>query len=169
MEEMAVIGKILSSHGVHGAFKVQPYSDFPERVSMLRRVYLEKGGQTVAYPVVAAALHGRFWVIRVDGISTPEEARALAGTLVKIPLSERVPLPAGVYYLDEIIGLDVYTVCGRFLGRVSDVLQTGSNDVYVVSPGRDGKDLLIPALKTVVYSIDKAARRMEVELPEGLL
>jgi 16S rRNA processing protein RimM len=163
MTEMAVIGKIVKPYGVHGELKVRPYSDFPERVRSLTRVFLETGGTDKAYQVRDAFIHGRFWVLSLIGISTPEAAGQLKGVLVKIPLSERVPLPEGSYYLDELIGLKVYTVNGVLLG---------TNDVYVVdragSPEGTGQ-LLIPALKTVVVGLDPALKRMEVVLPEGLL
>lgn len=172
MTEMAVIGKIIKAHGVRGELKVHPYSDFPERVSSLRRVFLENGGTDKAYQVLYAFVHGRFWVLSLEGVTNPDEAELLRGALLKIPLAERVPLPEDSYYLDELIGLEVYTVEGRFLGHLCEVLQTGSNDVYVVDkgePGRGSGQVLIPALKTVVVRIDPVRKRMEVLLPEGLL
>ncbi|MBS3948063.1 MAG: 16S rRNA processing protein RimM [Dethiobacter sp.] len=173
MTEMAVIGRVIRAQGVDGALKVQPYSDYPERIKTLTRVFLEKNAVMKPYLVTEAFIHGRFWVFTLEGIVTAEEAESLKGALVKIPLSERVPLPEDTYYLDEIIGLGVYTVSGQLLGCVSDVLKTGSNDVYVVSRSDQttGKkqDLLIPALKTVVVRLEPALKRMEVDLPEGLL
>lgn len=172
MTEMAVIGKIIKAHGVRGELKAYPYSDFPERVSSLSRVFLERGGTDRAYQVQHAFVHGRFWVFSLEGVTNPDEAELLRGALVKIPLAERVPLPEGAYYLDELIGLEVYTVEGRLLGRLSEVLQTGSNDVYVVdkgAPGKGSSQVLLPALKTVVVHIDTVRKRMEVALPEGLL
>jgi 16S rRNA processing protein RimM len=169
---MAVIGKIVKAHGIRGELKVQPYSDFPERVGLLTRVYLDAGGADKAYQVLKASVHGRFWLISLEGVNNPEQAEQLSGTLVKIPLAERIPLPEGTYYLDELIGLDVYTVEGQLLGCLSEVLQTGSNDVYVVSsgePGKGAKQILIPALRSVVVHLDPQQKRMEVALPEGLL
>jgi len=171
--EMAVIGRVIRAQGLHGTLKVQPYSDYPERIKTLTRVFLEKDAVMKPYPVTDAFIHGRFWVFALEGIVTADDAELLKGALVKIPLSERVPLPEGTYYLDEIIGLEVYTVSGQLLGCVSDVLKTGSNDVYVVSrpqqPTEKKQDLLIPALKTVVVRLEPALKRMEVELPEGLM
>ncbi|MBT9172981.1 MAG: Ribosome maturation factor RimM [Syntrophomonadaceae bacterium] len=172
MTEMAVIGKIVKPHGIHGELKVRPYSDFPERVRSLTRVFLETGGTDKAYQVRDAFVHGRFWVLSLVGVSTPEAAGQLKGVLLKIPLSERVPLPEGTYYLDELIGLQVYTVTGMLLGTVSEILQTGSNDVYVVDRADSAQgagQLLIPALKAVVVKLEPALKRMEVVLPEGLL
>jgi 16S rRNA processing protein RimM len=83
-----------------------------------------------------------------------------------------VPLPAGTYYLDELIGMEVFTDKGLFLGHLSEVLQTGSNDVYVVDneeAGKGSRQVLIPALKSVVVSLDPVRKRMEVVPPDGLL
>lgn len=169
---MAVIGKIIKAHGVRGELKVHPYSDFPERVRSLTRVFLESGGTDKPYQVLSAFVHGRFWVLSLEGVTNPDEAEPLRGTLVKIPLAERVPLPEGTYYLDELIGMEVYTAEGLYLGRLSEVLQTGSNDVYVVNgedTGKGPRQILIPALKSVVVYLDPVRKRMEIIPPEGLL
>jgi 16S rRNA processing protein RimM len=169
---MAVIGKIIKAHGVRGELKVYPYSDFPERVRSLTRVFLESEGTEKAYRVLHAFVHGRYWVLSLEGVTNPDEAALLRDTLVKIPLAERVPLPAGTYYLDELIGMEVFTDKGLFLGHLSEVLQTGSNDVYVVDneeAGKGSRQVLIPALKSVVVSLDPVRKRMEVVPPDGLL
>jgi len=170
--EMAVIGKIIRPHGVHGELKVRPYTDFPERVRSLTRVFLDSGGSDKEYRVLNAFILGRFWVISLEGVVNPDQAGLLRDALVKIPLAERMPLPEGSYYLDELIGLQVYTVEGQLLGHLVEVLQTGSNDVYVVrreDKGKRPEQVLVPALKTVVVHLDLARKRMEVALPEGLL
>jgi 16S rRNA processing protein RimM len=169
---MATIGKVINTHGIRGGLKVLPFSDFPDRVKDLRRIFVQIKGQRTPYPVVDAFVNGRFWVIHVNGVSTVEAAGELIGSLLEIPLSERVALPENAFYLDEIIGLKVFTVDGDCLGQVKDVLQTGANDVYVI--GREGnesqeKDILIPALKSVVLNIDIKNERMDVELPDGLV
>ncbi len=172
MEQMAVIGKVINTHGVRGAIKVQPFSDLPDRVNSLRRLFVQLKGRRVPYQVEKAFVNGRFWVLHLEGLTTVEAAEELIGSFIEIPLSERERLPENTFYIDEIIGLNVFTVDGDILGRVKDVLQTGANDVYVVK--RDGEgaqeaDILIPAIKSVVLSIDIKNERMEVELPDGLL
>ncbi|MDW7650459.1 MAG: ribosome maturation factor RimM, partial [Bacillota bacterium] len=119
--------------------------------------------------VAEAITHGRFWIVRLEGVQTYEEANALVGSLLAIPLSERVELPAGSFYHDQIIGLAVYTVGGVCLGRVREVLETGANDVYIVRDEENGREVLIPALKTVVKAIDLEEGKMDVDPPEGLL
>jgi 16S rRNA processing protein RimM len=170
LETLAAIGKIVNTHGVKGGLKVQPLSDFPERVKQLRSVFVVKENTTTSYEVEDAFINGRFWVIFLRGIETCEGAGELVGALLSIPLSERYTLPKGAYYLDQIIGLQVYTTGGECLGHIHDVLQTGSNDVYVIRGGEEDKrEVLIPALKTVVKKIDLHLGRMDVDPPEGLL
>lgn len=168
MEDRAAVGKVINTHGVRGGLKVQPLSDIPGRAGKLKRVYVEKEGRSAEHHVVEAFTHGRFWIIRLEKVRTMDEAEGLVGSLITIPLSERMELPGDTYYLDQIIGLDVYLTDGTYLGRVTDVLQTGSNDVYVVK-AENGREALIPALKSVIVGVDTTAGRMEVDPPEGLL
>ena len=167
MEQTAAIGKIINTHGIRGGLKVQLLSDFPERVKLLKRVFIEKDGYSNPYRVLEAKIHGRFWLLRLEGIEDIDAAKQQVGALITIPLSERVKLPPDTYYLDQIMGLDVFTGDGEYLGQVKDIIQTGSNDVYVVAAGKE-PEILIPALKAVVKTIDLEAGRMEVDLPEGL-
>ena len=107
-------------------------------------MFLEKDGQEEVYHVREGFLKGRFWVLYLEEVSEVDRARRLVNSLITIPLSERPELPADNYYLDEIIGLDVVTKDGAFLGKVGEILQTGSNDVYVVQmPDRQSEDILI--------------------------
>lgn len=172
-EGMATIGKVIKTHGVRGGLKVYPYSDFPERVSELKRVFLQQGQEVTEHQVEDAFVHGRFWVLSLKDVESADSAAGLRGALVKIPLSERVPLPEGSYYLDEIVGLEVYDETMGHLGRVTDVLQYTANDVYVVNTipagGEKPVELLIPALKSVVREIDTVNKKMTVKLPDGLL
>jgi len=170
LEKRVAVGKIINTHGIRGGLKVEPLSDIPERFKLLRRVFLEKDGQEEVYHVREGFLKGRFWVLYLEEVSEVDRARRLVNSLITIPLSERPELPADNYYLDEIIGLDVVTKDGAFLGKVGEILQTGSNDVYVVQmPDRQSEDILIPALKSVVKKIDREAGCMVVDLPEGLI
>lgn len=170
MEQMAAIGKVINTHGVKGGLKIQILSDFPERIKQLKRVFVEKDGLSSEYGVVEAFIHGQFWVLYLKGITDLDAAARLNGSLLLIPKKERLKLPKDTFYLDEIIGLTVYTTAGAKLGKVADILQTGSNDVYVVRPIDSGQpDILIPALKSVVRSINADTGTIEVDLPEGLI
>lgn len=165
------IGKIISSFGVKGQVKVLPLSDFLERCYQLKEVtlFFPGSGHKLRTLVKNSLIHGRCWVLHLEGCSTKEEALSLKGALLQIPAKERVVLPKNQYYFDEIIGLKAITTEGFFLGNVTDILQTGSNDVYVVRFPKEAKDILIPALKHVVVNIDLDKGQIILDLPEGLL
>ena len=168
----AAIGRILSPHGLAGFFRVYPYTDYPERCSDLSQVNLELHGQRRRYKVEKASVRGRFWLLKFAGVDNREQAGQLAGGLIIIPKAERVCLPEGSYYFDQIEGLQVYTICGERLGEISEVITTGGHDLYKVKRisvgGTAGKEILLPAVKQFIKQIDLAAGLMIVDLPEGL-
>ena len=159
MAQLITIGKVLAPYGVQGDVRILPLTDFPDRFFHTSAVYLDNGTQAT---VTAARRHGRYLLLHFAGYDTPEAAAQLRGSLLRVPRAELVPLPPGHYYVFDIIGLSVYTADGRCRGTITDVLSTGSNDVYVVTPPA-GKDLLVPALKQVVLSIDIDGGRMTIK------
>ncbi len=163
--QFVAIGKILEPWGEKGEVKVEILTDFPERFASLEKVYI---GQ-IARPlkVEKARLFEDYAVLKLEGYENRAAASALKGQLLQIPLEELMPLAEGEYYEFEIIGLEVWTEDGIYLGRVKEVIYTGANDVYVTD-GPKG-EVLIPALEDVVLKIDLEEGKMLVRLPEGLL
>jgi 16S rRNA processing protein RimM len=163
--KFVAIGKILEPWGDKGEVKVEILTDFPERFNSLERVYI---GQT-ARPlrVEKSRVLEDYAVLKLEGYDNRTAASALRGQLLQIPLEELMPLAEGEYYEFEIIGLEVWTEDGLYLGRVKEVIYTGANDVYVAD-GPKG-EVLIPALEDVVLKIDLGEGKMLVRLPEGLL
>ncbi len=167
--QMVIIGKILAPFGVHGEVKVLPYSDDLERCYLLEKVKVEGAAGDAYMHVRRARIHKKMWLLQFAGCQTRQEASRLKNSLVKIDASERLPLPAGRYYFDQIIGLEVYTVEGRYLGRVQEVLQPGGNDVYRVVSDVHHTECLIPALEKVVKEINLVEKKMIIEPLPGLL
>lgn len=172
---MITIGKIVAPFGLKGEVKVYPYSDFLERCYLLKKVLLE-GKNFSGFKVIKKAfIHKYLWVMHFEGCENRDDADALTGMMVKIRSAERMPLPKGTYYYDQIIGLEALTIEGGKLGIVEEILRTGSNDVYVITSGKDGdsmerrKQILIPALKTVVREINLQEGYLIVKLPPGLV
>jgi len=159
------IGRILRPWGVQGEVKVEILTDFPERFRLLRTVYLGQGRQP--YTLERARRHGHQMVLKFKECRSRLAAEALRDQLVQIPVEEAMPLEEGEYYEHQIIGLDVVTREGEKLGRVTEVLFTGANEVYVVH-GR-GREILLPAIEDVILEIDLTGGRMVVALLEGLL
>jgi len=164
---LITVGKILDAHGVRGWVRMLPLTDFPERFLDMAQVILLRNDQYMEYRLAEAMQHKQFVLLRFEGISDMNAAKALKGALLQVTKEQLIKLPGDSYYIFDLLGLSVYTTVSEYLGELEDVLRTGANDVYVVKDER-GRSVLIPALKQVVKKIDLDARRMVVELPEGL-
>jgi 16S rRNA processing protein RimM len=155
------VGRIVTPHGVRGELKVESLTDFPERFRRGSRLWLDG----VEFSVELGRVLGRHVILKLEGIDDRNAAEAIRGRELTVPdvaeLTEE-----GVYYQHDIVGLRVEDEAGSELGRVVDVLLTGSNDVYVVQGERG--ELLLPALDDVVKQIDIATGRIVVDLPGGL-
>lgn len=165
------IGKIVAAHGVRGDMLILPLTDFPERFLEMKTLDLSLPGKPMrAFKVSRIAPYegkGTFFV-HLDEIGDREAAEALKGAAITVGGDERVELEEGEFWLDDIIGISVVDeATGEALGTVSEIIYTGSNDVYVVKRP-DGKTEAIPALDDVVKSVDLAARTMKVTIPQGL-
>ncbi|RMF30166.1 MAG: 16S rRNA processing protein RimM [Chloroflexi bacterium] len=158
------IGRIVRPWGVRGELKMAVLTEYPERLLHLRRVYV--GPYAVPYQVVSVRFHRKAAILRLVGCEDRETAETLRGQLVQVPLEEAVPLEEDEYYEHQILGLEVETPEGEWLGVVTEIITTGSNDVYVVQ-GPEG-ELLLPALEDVVLEVDLERGRLLVVVPEGL-
>lgn len=167
--ELVTIGEIVSPQGIAGKVRVLPLTDFPDRFQLLKTVFIVcPGGQKpCAARIQGVRYHKHYVLLRLAGVSCRQEAEKLRKCLVQIKPAQLVVLPPGHYYHFQIIGLRVNTIGGEELGKVVDVMDTGSNDVYVVQ-NNAGEEILIPALKKVVQKIDLDNGLMLVELLEGL-
>lgn len=165
-EELITIGKIVNTHGIKGAVRVVPLTDFPERFSGMERVRVATPAGQRELDIEHVSPHKKYVIVKFREVTDFTAAQALKGCLLQVTRDELAALPEGSYYIFDIVGLLVQTSSGDLLGKVTEVLQTGANDVYVVETG--AKPLLLPATKEVVKEIDLDARRMVVELPEGL-
>ncbi len=167
MIEYLDIGKVVNTHGVKGELKVMPLTDDPLRYSLLKYVLIDKDGKLEEYKIDSVRFHKNFVLLKLSGLETLEEAEKLKSRVLKIHRKDAVKLPEGSYFICDLIGIKVLNMNGSKLGTLKDVIKTGGNDVYVVQ--HEEKELLIPALKSVVKNIDLNKREMLVDLPEGLL
>jgi 16S rRNA processing protein RimM len=166
-EEFITIGKILSTHGRSGAVRVLPLTDYQERFRTKSRVQISVKGSRKIMNIEEAVPHQKYFIVKFAEIPDMNAAEEIKGGILEITRDELFPLPENTYYIFDIIGLSVSDKNRGQLGKITDVLQTGSNDVYVVDTG--ARPLLIPALKQVVKEIDLSGRFMVVELPAGLV
>lgn len=160
-----MVARVLSPHGVEGDLKCRLVTEFPERFEIGLRVYF--GGSDEAHTVRTARLQGDFVYLLVSGIGDRGAAEAVQGAEVEVSVADAVPLAEGQYYWYQVIGLRVEDESGQVLGEVSDILETGANDVYVVH-GPNG-EFLIPAISEVVREISPDLGRIVIHPLPGLL
>ena len=158
------IGRVASLFGVSGEVRVEPLTDFPERFTEQLTVYI--GEDLQPFRIESARWLRKELLLKLEGCDA-RCAEGLCAKLIRVPVEHAVPLPEEQYYVHQIIGLQVWATDGRFLGQITDIIRTGANDVYVVS-GPLG-EVLIPAIESVVKSIDIQQGRITVDLIEGLL
>ncbi|MHB1391998.1 MAG: ribosome maturation factor RimM [Clostridia bacterium] len=168
MLEYLSIGQIVNVHGFKGEVKVYPLTNDISRFKKLTEVYIEEeNNQLVKYKIEDLKFLSTTIAMKLKGIDTEEAANKLRNFYIKVDRKSAVKLPKDSYFICDLIDLEVYDEKGVLLGIIRDVIQTGSNDVYVVQTS--GKDILIPALKEVVKEIDIKNKKIVVELPEGLI
>jgi 16S rRNA processing protein RimM len=161
------IGQIVNVHGFKGEVKVYPLTNDMSRFKKLTEVYVEENNQLVKYEIEALKFLSTTIAMKLKGIDTEEAANRLRNFYIKVDRKSAVKLPKDSYFICDLIDLEVYDEKGLLLGTLKDVLQTGSNDVYVVKTS--GDDILVPALKDVVKEIDIKNKEIVVALPEGLI
>ena len=164
-----LIGRVLKPHGVRGEVLVEAFTDLPERFIQLKTVYMsKKEGQTpILVDVVSARSSGHRILMQFVGYNDRNEADALRGRLLQVPFEEAIPLEENEFFIFELYGMSVKTDDGVDLGTISDVIQTGANDVFVVN-GAQG-EVLIPDTEEVVLKIERETREITVHLIPGLL
>jgi len=161
------LGKIIKTRGLRGCLKVISCAQQNDIFSVSENIYLQKqSGEKNKYTVKKIDLAGKFLFIELQGIDNKEQAEALLGCRVLLPENLFPQLPENEYYWHDIIGLQVYTQDGDFLGKIEAIFPTGSNDVYVCK--NKDSEVLLPSIADVVTDIDLKKGIMTVKLPPGL-
>lgn len=139
---------------------------YPDRLSQITTLYL--GQEHHPYQAVRMRRHSEGMIIHLDGVSDRDAAEALRGAFVHIHIDDAVPLEDGEYYLFQIEGIQVISDTGQILGRLTDLIETGANDVYVITTPEE-QEILLPVIPEVVQKVDVVAGVMTVHLLEGLV
>jgi len=157
-------GVLAGSHGVRGELKMRVLTDRPDHLATLKRVYV--GEPPVPMRLLGVREHGDLLLIRLEGITTPEQAKELSGKPVKIAGSDARPLEAGEYFLFQLIGLTVHDEEGAEIGTVSDLIETGAHDVLVITPVGGGPDVLVPNHPQYVVEMNPEQGTLVARLPQ---
>ena len=160
------VGKLRRPHGVHGEIIMDVLTDFPERLHTGMTLFI--GPEHLPLRLRSHRPTAAAMLVAFEGYNTPEQAGELRNQFAYVPTADRPPLPEGEYYHHQLIGLKVVDEHGKALGRVSEILATGANDVYVVRPEM-GAEILIPAVDEFVLDTDLERGELRVHVAPGLL
>ena len=169
MLEYLSVGLVLKPHGLKGEIKVKPLTDEEKRFDTLACLYLKEGESYKELEIAARRYDKGFVYLKLKGHDTVESVESFRHRYLWIPRRMARVLPKDTFFIADLIGCRVRTRAGETLGKITDVLETGSNDVYVVKGPRG--EVLIPALKKVVIRVDLPTGSVVVDLAdmEGLL
>jgi 16S rRNA processing protein RimM len=164
--EFLAVGHIVRPHGVRGGLKVSATSDLIFKLQPAAVVYL--GPDKISAIVKTLRLHRKEFLLFIEGVTTREAAEKWREAGIFICYAELDPLPDGEFFHWQIVGLKVVTTTGEELGRIEEIIQTGANDVYVVRD-RSGKEIMLPAIESVIQEVDLENKRIVVHLIPGLI
>jgi 16S rRNA processing protein RimM len=167
-DELITVGKIIGTHGIKGMVKLYSYSGNLESLQKSDTVTLKSpAGQLKEMHLEAATHHGGKFILHFRDYGHIDQALSLVGSEICL-LRSQLPKPdEDEYYWCDLLGLEVVTINGDSIGAIADIFETGSSDIYVVRG--NGKEYLIPAIASVITSVDVASGKMVITPLEGLL
>ncbi len=167
-KEFIVIGKVVSTQGNKGEVNVLPLTESIDRFKNLDNVFLRNKNSQTVLNIEKIRIKKETVILKLKDIENIEEAKMIVGSFLEVERKNAVKLPKDTYFIFEIIGLEVYTENNIFLGKIENVINTGSNDIYIVK-GENKKELLIPAIREVVKNVNLEKRRITINMVDGLI
>lgn len=168
MQKRLEVGQIVNTFGIKGEVKVVPFTDDIKRFDELKNVYVKTKKESKQYKVENVKYHKNMVLIKLESINDVESAETLRNAFLEIDRKDAIPLEEGTYFIADLIGLEVYTEEGKLLGKVDDIYNTGSNDIYVVKDEL-GKQILLPGIKEVIKEVLLEQEKIIVHLIPGLI
>jgi 16S rRNA processing protein RimM len=167
MEDMLQVGVIIKAHGVRGEVKVFPTTDDPARFKELQTAILDNGKEQREVEITSVKFFKNLVILKFKGMDTMNDVEPLRQAKLLVTRDHAVELGENEYFIADLIGMKAVSDEGEALGVITDVLQTGANDVYVI--GSEGvSDLLVPAIKDCIRAVDMEQRLMTIHLLPGL-
>ncbi len=167
MEQFLQVGVITSTHGLRGEVKVFPTTDDPARFRQLKEVILEGKRERLNLTVEHVKFFKQFVIVKFKGYDHINDIESYVKCPLLVTRENAVPLEEGENFIADLIGLKVMTDTGEDFGRLTDVLQTGANDVYVVD--HHGREVLLPVTRECVLDVDVEGGFVTVHILKGLL
>lgn len=167
MEDLLQIGVITSTHGIRGEVKVFPTTDDNKRFKKLKDCFIEFRGEMLPVKANGCKFFKNMVILKFEGIDNINDVEKYKQCKLYVDRAHAVKLEKDEYFIADLIGISVYREDGSLLGELSEVIQTGANDVYVVT-GEDGKELLLPAIAECVLEVKIDEKKMTVHVMKGL-
>ena len=167
MEDLLQVGVVTTTHGVRGEVKVFPTTDDPARFKKLKNVIVDNGKIQREMEICQVKFFKNMVILKFKDLDDMDEAQKLRQAKLFVTRDNAVELKENEYFIADLIGMEVVSDEGEELGIISDVLQTGANDVYVISK-ENARDILVPAIKDCIRNVDVEQNTMTVHLLPGL-
>lgn len=167
MEDLLQVGIITTTHGVNGEVKVFPTTDDPARFKKLKQVILDTGREKISLTVTQVRFFKNLVILKFKDYDNINDVEKWKSKGLYVTRENAVKCEEGEYFIADLVGMSVVSDEGEALGELSEVLSTGANDVYVVTKAGE-RDLLLPAIRECILSIDLDARVMKVHVMDGL-
>ena len=168
MEDMLQVGVITQTHGVRGEVKVFPTTDDVNRFKKLKQVILDTGKETMPLEIQSVKFFKQFVILKFKGIDNINDIEKYKRCSLYVTREHAVPLEEDEYFIADMIGMEVCTEDGNQFGTLKDVIETGANDVYVIESAEHG-EVLVPAIKECIRSVDIEKGQMMIHLMDGLI
>ena len=168
MEDLLKVGIISSTHGIRGEVKVFPTTDDPQRFKKLDRVLLDNGKEKRELKIQSVKFFKQFVIVKFAEINDINDVEQYKGSSLFVTRKQAVKLDKDEYFIADLIGISVIAQKEQLKGILKDVIETGANDAYVIALS-DGRELLLPAIKECVLSVDIEKGEMQIRLLDGLL
>ena len=167
-ENLLLMGEVIRPHGREGVLRIWSYAHSEKSFLDVGTIFLKSGsGETCEYKVLSVNPHKNIFLMKLKNLNSMEEAEKYRGAEILIKKDSLSDKEEDEHFWHELIGLRVHLNTGKYIGTIEHILQTGSNDIYVVRKGE--KEVLIPAIHDVVEEIDLKNNRIIVSEMEGLL
>ena len=166
-QEYFEVGQIVNTFGIKGFVKVKPFTDSIDRFEELKYVLIQKDKQLIQMQIEEVKYKDMLVLLKLKGIEDINMAEKLKGCYLKIKREDSKKLPENTYFIADLIGLNVYTDEGNLLGKVDDIYNNKSSDIYVIKDEL-GKQILLPGTKEVIKQIDIENEKIVV-LIDGLI
>ena len=161
------VGKIINTHGIKGEVKVYPLTDNLKRFNKLKIAYL--GEEKIKVELERVKYHKEMVIIKFKEFSDINDILFLKDKFIYVDDEERIILPEGRFFIFDILGCEVFDTKGALIGVVEDIIQSASNDVYIVKDKKTNKEYMIPAIKHFFIEIDTNNKKIIIDPIEGMI